>query len=260
MGSKHFNYKNTRISYTDIGTGNVMVLLHGFLENKSIWDFYLADFSRNNRIITFDLLGHGESECLGYIHTMENQAEMIAELLNYLKIEKVFFVGHSMGGYVVLAIADMFSEFVTGLVLLNSTAYEDSLERKANRTRAINAVKKDYTTFVSLAIANLFSPENREKLITEIEIVKREALKTPLQGIIAAQEGMKIRKDRTRVLQNSLFPIYLILGQKDPVLQYEETLKQVEGTQVEVITFSDGHMSYIENKEQLKEVLLGILN
>jgi pimeloyl-ACP methyl ester carboxylesterase len=259
MDSKDFSFKNTKINYSDIGTGNVIVLLHGFLENASIWDFYIEDLVQNNRVITIDLLGHGKSECLGYIHTMENQAEMVMALLYNLKIEKTFFVGHSMGGYVVLAIAEMNPKIVTGLVLLNSTAYEDSEERKTNRTRAIKAVKKDYTTFVRLSIANLFSDENREKLIEEIEAVKLEALKTPLQGIVAAQEGMKIRKRRTMILQNSPFQIYLILGKKDPVLQYEETLKQIEGTKVQLVTFPDGHMSHIENRDDLKGILLEIL-
>jgi pimeloyl-ACP methyl ester carboxylesterase len=260
MSAEHFNYKNTRINYNDIGKGNVIVLLHGFLENNTMWDFYINDFTQNNRVIAVDLLGHGKSECLGYIHTMETQAEMVMALLNYLKIGKAFFIGHSMGGYIALAIGEMYSECVNGLVLLNSTAYEDSPERKENRTRAITAVKKDYSTFVRLSIANLFSLENREILIDDIEAVKNEALKTPLQGIIAAQEGMKIRKDRTFVLQNATFPIYLILGKKDPVLQYEETLKQAEVGNIEVFTFPDGHMSHIENRENLKAVFLGLFN
>ncbi len=112
-----------------------------------------------------------------------------------LRIRKAAFVGHSMGGYVALAFAELYPSTVKSLVLQNSTSKADSEERKTNRDRAIKAVKKDYTTFIRLSIANLFSEENRGKMISEIEKVKTEALKTPLQGIVASLEGMKIRKD-----------------------------------------------------------------
>ena len=185
-------YKNTKISYSDTGKGNAVVLLHGFLENKTMWQNLVPELSKKNRIITIDLLGHGETECLGYVHSMEDNAEIVQSVLSKLRIRKAVFVGHSMGGYVALALAELFPENVRALVLQNSTSKADSEERKANRDRAIKAVKKDYTTFIRLSIGNLFSPDNRERLTEEIEKVKLEALKTPLQGIVASLEGMKI--------------------------------------------------------------------
>jgi pimeloyl-ACP methyl ester carboxylesterase len=251
-----FLYKNTKISYSDSGKGTTIVLLHGFLENSTMWDSYIALFTKKYRVVTIDLLGHGKSECLGYVHTMENQADMVYTVLQELKIKQATFVGHSMGGYAALAFAELHQNIINGLVLLNSTAYEDSKERKTNRDRAIKAVKKDYVTCVGMSIANLFSEDNRERLIKEIEAVKLEALKTPLQGIIAAQEGMKIRKDREVILHQAQFPILLILGKKDPVLNYNENAKQIEKTKVNLVSFPDGHMSHIENKSELKKVLL----
>lgn len=244
-------YKNTQISYTDTGKGAAVVLLHGFLENKTMWDFYVSELSKKNRIITIDLLGHGETESLGYVQTMEENADMINEILSKLRIRKAILVGHSMGGYVALAFAELYPEKMKGLVLLNSTSKEDSTERKKNRDRAIKAVKKDYETFIRLSIANLFSEENREILANEIESVKIQALKTPLQGIVASLEGMKIRKDREFLLHTASCPKLLILGKKDPVLNYEENLEQIKGTDVELVTFSDGHMSSIENRAEL---------
>lgn len=249
-------YKNTQISYTDTGKGTAVVLLHGFLENKTMWDNYVPELSKKNRIITIDLLGHGETESLGYVQTMEENADVVNEVLSKLKIRKAILVGHSMGGYISLAFAELYPEKIKGLVLLNSTSKEDSAERKKNRDRAIKAVKKDYETFIRLSIANLFSEENREILINEIEAVKIQALKTPLQGIVASLEGMKIRKDREFLLHTTTFSKLLILGKKDPVLNYEENLEQIKGTDVELVTFGDGHMSSIENREELLVVLI----
>ena len=253
---KQIQFKNTSISYSDTGKGTPIVLLHGFLENQSMWDNYIPTFSKKNRVITIDLLGHGETECLGYVHTMEDNADAVHSVLSELSIDKSILVGHSMGGYVALAFAELYPEYVKGLALLNSTARADSEERKQNRDRAIKAVKHSFINFISLSIANLFSEGNRERLVNEIESVKNKALKTPLQGIVASLEGMKIRSDREALLHLTAFPKLLILGEKDPVLPHEETKQQVENTEVELIVFPDGHMTHIENEEELTGVLL----
>lgn len=256
---KKLVYKNTKISYTDEGKGTAVVLLHGFLENKTMWDKYNSLLSKNHRVITIDLLGHGATECLGYVHAMEDQADMLYAVLIYLRLRKVVLVGHSMGGYVALAFAELYPDYVKGIFLLNSTTRADSAERKTNRERAIVCVKQDYTNFIRMSIANLFSEDNREKLGKEIENVKKEALKTPLQGVVAALEGMKIRKDREVLLHFAPYPIHLVLGKKDPVLPYEETIDQIEGTKVALTAFNDGHMSHIENEKELKTVLVDFL-
>jgi len=249
-------YKNTKISYSDTGKGNAIVLLHGFLENQTMWKNLIPELSKKHRVITIDLLGHGKSECLGYLHSMEENAEVVRAVLSELRIRKAIIVGHSMGGYVALAFAELYPAIVKGLVLMNSTSKADSEERKKNRDRAIKTVKKDYVGFIRLSISNLFSPDNRERLIDEIERAKLEALKTPLQGVVASLEGMKIRKDRENVLHSASYTILLILGEKDPVLNYDDGVKQIENTPIKLVAFPDGHMSHIENREELKKVLL----
>jgi pimeloyl-ACP methyl ester carboxylesterase len=256
---KQFIYKNTKISYTDEGKGTVVVLLHGFLENKKMWDNYVPVLAKTNRVIAIDLLGHGETECLGYVHSMEDQADIIFAVCSFLKLRKTILIGHSMGGYAALAFAELYPDNIKGLFLLNSTARADRDERKKNRDRAIVCVKQDYTNFVRMSIANLFSEDNRERLDKEIEKTKKEALKTPLQGIVAALEGMKIRKDREVILHFAPYPIHLALGKKDGVLNYDDTIDQIEGTPVVLTTFPDGHMSHIENEKDLKKVLTDFL-
>ena len=256
---KQIIYKNTAISYSDIGTGSTVVLLHGFLENKTMWKDLAPNLSKKNRVLSIDLLGHGETECLGYVHSMEENAEIVKAILSRLRIRKAVIIGHSMGGYVALAFAELYPKIVKGIVLLNSTAKEDSEERKMNRDRAVKAVKQNYINFVRISIANLFSENNRDRLENEIEKVKLAALKTPLQGIVASLEGMKIRKDRQFILKETDFKKMLILGKKDGVLIYDENLSQIENTNTELISFPDGHMSHIENKEELEKVMVSFL-
>ncbi|MDO4727959.1 MAG: alpha/beta hydrolase [Bacteroidota bacterium] len=248
-------YKGAQIHYTDKGKGTAVVLLHGFLENLQMWHFFVEKFSQRYRVLTIDLLGHGKSENIGYIHTMEEQADMVYSVLNENRIRKAIFVGHSMGGYVALALAEFYPDMVKKMVLLNSTSQADSLERKLNRERAIEAVKQNYQLFVQMAIGNLFSEQNKQRLQLEIEEVKKQALQTPLQGIVAALEGMKIRKSREVLLHFAPFQILLVLGKDDPVLNYIQAKEQVDGTSNQLVTLEGGHMSHLENTEELLQIL-----
>ncbi|WP_033959380.1 alpha/beta fold hydrolase [Psychroserpens jangbogonensis] len=244
-------YKGSQIFYTDEGQGDPIVLLHGFLENSTMWQSLLPYLTASCRVICIDLLGHGQTECLGYIHTMEDMAEAVKTVIDELKIESCTLIGHSMGGYVSLAFSEKHSGLINGLCLMNSSALEDNAERKTNRDRAIEAVKTNHKTFVSMSIANLFAPDNRERFAKDIELVKLEALKTPLQGIIAALEGMKIRPNREFILQNTTFKKMMIIGREDPVLEYNTLINQTYDSNVEIVEFPDGHMSHIENMNEL---------
>lgn len=250
------NYKNTPIFYNDEGVGEPVVLLHGFLENSTMWNEITPTISKSHRIIAIDLLGHGQTGCLGYIHTMEMMAKSVDFVLNYLKVKTGTFIGHSMGGYVSLAYAELFPEKLKGLCLMNSTALADTKEKQTNRNRAVLAVKQNHRAFISMSISNLFAPDNRERLKYDIEKVKEEALKMPLQGIVAALEGMKCRKDRQFILRDTSYKKMMVIGSADPVLERETLINQLEGTNVISVEFSGGHMSHLENNNELSYNLL----
>lgn len=246
-------FKGTTVYYQDEGQGSTVVLLHGFLENSTIWDSVKTSLVKRYRVVSIDLLGHGKTGCIGYVHTMEQMAEAVKAVLVELKLRRISIIGHSMGGYVALAYAEAYPDDVKGLVLANSTARADSEQRKKNRDRAIEVVKKDHKTFVRMGVSNLFRPKNRKVFSEEIKVLKKEALKTPLQGIVAALEGMKIRDDREILLHFTPFDKMMILGKKDPILIYSELIDQIQNTAVELVEFPDGHMSFIENKAEFIE-------
>lgn len=244
-------HKNTKVYFSDSGKGNAVVLLHGFLENSTMWNSISQELSKKYRVICIDLLGHGLTESHGYIHAMEDQAEMVKAVLSNLKLRKYILIGHSMGGYVALSFAKLFPKNVKGICLMNSTALPDSEEKKLNRDRAIKAVKQNHKTFVRIAIPMLFSEKNRAIFTSEIKEITNEALKISPQGIIAALEGMKIRENLTKIYKEATFSIQLIIGKQDPALDYNSLIQQTKNTDVQVVEFPDGHMSHIENKNAL---------
>ncbi len=249
------NYRNINVHYSSQGKGRAVVLLHGFLENLNMWRDITKELSKKNRVISIDLLGHGKTDNFGYIHTMEEQAKIVKFVLNYLKLRKYILVGHSMGGYTSLAFAELYAESLKGICLMNSSALPDSNERKANRDRAVEAVKYKSEIFVKMAIPNLFAEDNIEMFKNEIKQVTKEALQISTRGIIAALEGLKIRKDYTYLYNTLKIPVQMIIGKKDPALDYESLIEQTNDTNVLLIEFPDGHMSHFENKHELINAL-----
>ena len=105
----------------------------------------------------------------------------------------------------------------------------------------------------------LFSEKNRKIFIHEITQITHEALQMSAQGIVAALEGMKIRKDQTSIYKTAEFPIQLIIGKQDPTLDYESLINQTKNTKVKVIEFPDSHMSHLENKNELNATLASFI-
>ena len=117
-----FLFKGTKTHFESVGRGPAIVLLHGFLEASSMWNFAWQKLGKNRRYIRIDLPGHGKSECLGYTHQMEEMAELVNAVLVELKVRRCQIIGHSMGGYVSLAFAELYPETIKGVCLMNSTA------------------------------------------------------------------------------------------------------------------------------------------
>jgi pimeloyl-ACP methyl ester carboxylesterase len=248
---KSITFKNANISFSDEGKGNAIVLIHGFLENAAMWKEVVPELSKRNRVITFDLLGHGKSDCLGYVHSMELFAETIEVLLKHLQIRKCVLVGHSLGGYVALAFAEKHPQKIKGLCLMNATSNEDDDERKTLRTRASKIIQNNFTNMVRMSFTNLFGEKSRLLFKDEINTALKEALQTPVQGYIAAQEGMKIRLNRNAVLAKNDFKKLLIVGENDPVLDFRSSLEEAKKTKSEIVVLANGHMPHIENKTEL---------
>lgn len=249
------HYKNTPVFYEDDGRGDVVVLLHGFLENSSMWDNLKPIIKETHRVVTTDLLGHGQTGCLGYIHTMDDMANAVFTVLDHLKIKKFTLVGHSMGGYVALALAKKTPKSINGLCLMNSTYIADDIKRKAIRERANDMAKINFESVVRLSFTNLFSSESRITYKDEMEAALTIALQTSLQGYIAAQKGMSARFDAFEFFKTLKAKKLIIIGRKDPIIHYDRILEDIDGTDIVCEALAYGHMSHVENKSELSYII-----
>mgnify|MGYP001231122076 CR=1 FL=1 len=246
------HYKHFNIHYKHQGTGHTVVLIHGFTESLNIWNEFSERLSEFYHVVTVDLPGHGLSECVANVHTMEIMADCIKTVLAELGIKECVIIGHSMGGYVTLAFAEENPAMVRGLGLFHSNAFPDSAETIKNRMRTNNIIKNNHFNFLSEFIPSLFAPANQMKFVSEINAMVNESKRMSADAVIAANSGMAERPDRTHVLKNASCPVLFIAGKLDTRIPFDKVVEQIgmPNDSVALLLGDIAHMGYLEAKEK----------
>ena len=239
-----------------------VVLLHGYLENMLVWEDFVPLLYKDVRVITLDIPGHGISVVQGETHSMEYLADTVAAVLDKRGVAQATIVGHSMGGYIALAFAERHPERTEALVLLHSTPYADSDEKKKNRQREISLIKSGKKELLAHTAPEAgFAVENRNRFRTEIEDLQQTIYWTEDAGIIALLNGMIERKAQSEMLHALGKPILFILGRKDGYIVPEIAKKMVaEHPEAEVVWLENsGHMGFIEESKVCATALLDFI-
>jgi pimeloyl-ACP methyl ester carboxylesterase len=251
-----------RIWYTDYGKGETVLLVHGYLESSDIWSSFAEKLSSSFRVIAIDLPGHGRSEVYSETHSMEMMADIIRELLEKLKIEKVFLTGHSLGGYVTLAFLELYSHMLSGYCLFHSHPLPDTPETSEKRRRDILTVmegKKDL--IYPDSVEKMYASHNLDKLKDAVRRSKTIAAGIPGNGIIAILNGMIKRPSRVAVMEEGRVPCLWILGTMDNYIPYgviQEKVKLPQNARILSLTKS-GHMGFVEEEEHSASILTAFI-
>lgn len=246
-----------KLNYTDTGSGDALVLLHGFCEDLRIWEGVLPELT-GYRVICMDLPGFGKSALTEgkEIETLEDMAARVAFTLKQLEVEKSIMVGHSMGGYVTLAFAEKYPEMLNGWGLFHSTGYPDTTEKKEDRLKQVEFVRKNgVVPYVNQLIPGLFSKNQERSLQTEYSL--KIARECKAEGIINALLAMRQRPERTEVLKTAEVPVLIIAGADDSLIPLEKLSYQASlpaRCQFELLENS-GHMGMTEEPSESIRIL-----
>ena len=247
-----FSYSTGRIHYNDSGKGDVIVLLHGYLESCEVWDAFSEKLAHSFRVIAVDLPGCGLSDVFGEIHSMELMAGAIKELIDYLNIKKVFLTGHSLGGYVALAFLELFPDHLSGYCLFHSQPFPDSPAALDKRKREIEIVKVGKKNLMYPDnVIKMFATSNLEKFSDALQRSKDIASRIPGNGIIAVLNGMMIRPSRLSFMEEGKVPCLWILGSMDNYIPYDLIQKQVNlpSNARIVVLKNSGHLGFVEEED-----------
>lgn len=258
---KTVDYKGCSLQYDVVGSGACAVLLHGFGENKTVWNNVLPMLS-GFQLIVPNLPGTGSSQ-LTEDMSMEGLAEAVRFILQQQKIEKCVLIGHSMGGYITLAFADQYPQLLAGFGLFHSTAYADTQEKIEARRRGIEFIAQyGSAAFLKTSVPNLYAPatkEGRPALLQE----HLDAVKDSSEAALTAYYASMIKRpDRTAVLTKATVPVLFVLGAEDKAVPLEDGLALCHLPSFSYIHIlkQSGHMGMNEETEKSATILQEFLS
>jgi pimeloyl-ACP methyl ester carboxylesterase len=109
-----------KIHWTSTGSGPAIIFVHGWTCDESSWQGQVPAFSKQYRVITLDLPGHGKSDLpKNGTFSMQLFARAVEAVRAEAKVDRAVFVGHSMGTPVIRTYATMYPSHVAGLVLVD---------------------------------------------------------------------------------------------------------------------------------------------
>lgn len=248
--------KHKQISYQlTEGEKIPLIFIHGFCEDRSIWEQTITNFP-GHRILAPDLPGFGDSEPVEDL-SIEKAAMLIGEIIRKEGIKEYLLFGHSMGGYISLALAEK-DESVKGLGLIHSHPFVDSPEKKEGRLKAKEFVRQHGSLpFVKQLIPSLFSKTfvDREPAMVN-RLIERAGRYAP-SGIMEALDAMRKRPDRSHILEKASFPVLFVIGKEDQAIPEEYSLKQTGLPDIATIRIVEkaGHMAQFESPAEFQAVL-----
>ncbi|WP_296698515.1 alpha/beta hydrolase [Algoriphagus sp.] len=244
------------IHFFEKGQGNPLILIHGFCEVGKMWQDFAEKLSSDFRVICPDLPGMGQSPLNLEKLSLEEIAVILEEWMDENNIQNPIFVGHSLGGYITLALAELMGQRIKAIGLFHSTAFSDSEEKKGMRDRTVVFLQKyGVDAFVTSFIPPLFPENRREEFDTDIQKAIEQAKTCSLEGLTAFTKAMRDRKDRFEILRDFSGPKLFIAGELDTAVPIEasRTHKEVVTNYVELA--NTGHVGMIERKLETIEIV-----
>lgn len=243
--------------YKRKGDGYPVVFLHGFGEDHRIWDTQMS-MEENFMCIYPDFPGCGLSTALHGEWAIEGMADYVISILDQEGIEEAIIFGHSMGGYVALALADLFPKRISALGLIHSTAYADDAQKIENRLKSIRLIEGNgKEVFLKAMIPNLYSEASRERIPAVVQQHLTNALEISSEVLIQYYKVMIIRPDRTTVLQHTKVPVLFVIGTDDAAVPYDQSIQQASLPNVANVEVFQGigHTAMNECPDQLLTIL-----
>lgn len=247
-------------SYIDEGPAEVPVIIfiHGFPLNKSMWNKQIESLKDDCRVIAYDIRGHGNSEMGDADFSIDLFAKDLLAFMDALKFEKAIVCGLSMGGYIALNAIENHPERFSGLVLSDTNCTADTLEGKEKRMKTIESIKENgVEKLANDMVINLFAPETFQMNPTEIALAREMIVKTSKQSLYNTLHALAGRKETCSKLKNIKVPVLILVGKEDKITPPEAASamhEKITNSSLHVIS-NAGHLSNMENPDEFNNQL-----
>jgi 3-oxoadipate enol-lactonase len=207
----------TRIAYRFDGREDapVLMLSNSIATSLHMWDGVVPDLVEHFRLLRYDMRGHGGSDAPVGAYSIDRLGRDAIELLDALGLERVHFLGLSLGGMIGQWLGIRASERVDRLILSNTSAYLGPARYFDGRIAELARIR-DMGETADGFIRNWFSQETIDRRASDVDAFRNIVVETPphgLAGAFAAVRDLDFR--RTVALIDR--PTLVIAGEHDTV-------------------------------------------
>ena len=255
---------NVKVSYSDAGPEGapVIIFIHGFPFNKSMWNSQMETLKTEFRVIAYDVRGHGNTDLGDDDFSIELFGHDLILLMDTLKIEKAILCGLSMGGYIALNAIENYPERFTALVLSDTNCTADTPESKEKRMKTIESIRdSSLEKYADESLKKLFAPTSFTTNSKEVEKAREMITTSSKQSLYNTLHALANRKETCSKLPEINVPVLILVGKEDVITPPEAAHsmhEKIKGSFLHIIHHA-GHLSNMENplkfNDQLKTFL-----
>lgn len=234
-----------------------VLLSHSLASSMIMWQPQLAVLEDLFQVIRYDMRGHGNSEVPEGPYTLEMLADDVAALLNVLEIDKIHFVGLSIGGMIGQGFALKHQHRLLSLVLCDTASLTPPEAHPVLENRIKTAVQEGMSSQVDETMARWFSQGFLDSDRPEVGLIRQQVLATAVTGYGGCLEAIK-DLDYYRRLPEITVPTLVIVGEDDPGTPVSASVaihEQITGSKLVILPDAQ-HLSNIEQDTAFNEALL----
>ena len=249
----------TPISYEIYGTEEpTLVFVHGWSCDARYWRAQLPHFSKNHRVVTLDLAGHGHSGMTRSKYTMlafGEDVQAVAEATNSLR---TILIGHSMGGSVIAEAARLMPNRVIGLIGIDTLENIEYPMTRKELDQMIAPLEKDFRTGSQQFVKEMISPRT-DPLIRDW-ILSDMSAAPPAVSLSAMNEMMSqyITGESAKIFDEIRIPVVTVNGDQWPI-NYEANRRHMFSFDAIVLKEAD-HFLMMDRAEEFNRALEKAIN
>ncbi len=248
--------KGLNINYSDRGQGDLVVLLHGWGSNITLFEGMTAILEKKYRVLAMDMPGFGESDEPTEPWCVDDYVDFVLEFLREYDVKKLILLGHSFGGRVIIKMCARELPFEVEKVIL-----VDAAGVKPEKTASQKAKQSIYK-----ATKNVYSSALVQKLFPDaLENLRRKNGSADYNAAspIMRQTLVKVvNEDLCDLMPCVTAPTLLVWGSADDATPLSDA-KKMESLMPEaglVVFEGAGHYSFLERAPQFGRVLASFMN
>lgn len=258
------NAAGARLWYEDEGSGDAVVLLHGWCKSSAVWRFQLEALSAGFRVIAPDLAGYGRSECSSSNYSLDDYASDIICLVQQLSLENALLAGWSQGGQIALQALGLLRKHLSGLVLVSTTPrFTASVDypyglSEAEAEGMATKVRRHLGRALTGFNAHMFAQNELENCSNRDQIQELLAAE-PLPATDVAIQGLKVlyQADMRPKLPEIDLPTMIINGDCDRICLPEASMFMAENiaTSRQVVFPGCGHAPFLTHPDEFNSCI-----